>query len=117
MNVFHDDLQTRWNTFSIFEQMANIGAEVGRAIKWRQKDNGEMSKNAFYRCLELIDYTIDDAKNRNRLKEITRMREMLVDYFAGDNIYQSTDKSWNTYFYYFNFAARNPNAVLQNPIV
>lgn len=107
MSVFHDGLQTRWKTFSITEQMANIGAEVGRTITWKNKNNYEMSKNAFYRCLELIDFTIDDSKNRNRLKEITRVREMLVDYFTGDNIYKSTDEAWNKYFYYFNFAARN----------
>ena len=107
MNIFHTDLQERWKSFSIFEQMANIGAEVGRTINWKKKNNKEMCKNAFYRSLELIDFTIEDSKNRNRLKEITRMREMLVDYFAGDNIYHSTDEAWNKYFYYFNYAARN----------
>ncbi len=107
MNIFHTELQERWKSFSIFEQMANIGAEVGRTITWKNKNNKEMSKNALYRSLELIDFTIDDRKNRNCLKEITRMRELLVDYFAGDNIYHSTDEGWNKYFYYFNYAARN----------
>lgn len=106
MNIFHKDLVGRWNQFSIFEQMANIGAEVGRAINWKNKKNGEMSKNAFYRALELIDFTVDDYKNINSLKEILRMRELLVDYLMGDNIYHSTDLGWEKYFYQFNFAAR-----------
>lgn len=106
MSIFHKDLVGRWNQFSIFEQMANIGAEVGRAINWRNKKNEEMSKNAFYRALELIDFTVDDKKNLDSLKEILRMRELLVDYLMGDNIYHSTDVSWNKYFYQFNFAAR-----------
>ena len=106
MNIFHKDLVGRWNQFSIFEQMANIGAEVGRAINWRNKKNNEMSKNAFYRALELIDFTVDDNKNINSLKEILIMRELLVDYLMGENIYHSTDKSWEKYFYPFNFAAR-----------
>ena len=106
MNIFHKDLVGRWNQFSIFAQMANIGAEVGRAINWRNKKNNEMSKNAFYRALELIDFTVDDNKNINSLKEILIMRELLVDYLMGDNIYHSTDKSWEKYFYPFNFAAR-----------
>ena len=105
MNLFHSGLVSRWNQFSIFEQMANIGAEVGRTISWRKK-NKEMSKNAFYRALELIDFSINDKKNKNSLKEILRVRELLVDYFTGDNIYQSTDKQWEKYFYPFNFAAR-----------
>jgi hypothetical protein len=105
-NIFHTELAARWSTFSIFEQMANIGAEVGRSISWRKKGNTEMSKNAFYRALELIDFSIDDVKNRSSLKEILRMRELLVDYYLGDNIYKSTDKGWDKYFYYFNIAAR-----------
>jgi hypothetical protein len=107
MNIYHKDLASRWNKFSIFEQMANIGAEVGRAVNWRKKNNEAFSKQAFYRALELLDFSIDDPKNKNSLKEILRMREILVDYFMGDNLYQSTDKNWNKYFYYFNFAARN----------
>lgn len=107
MNTFHSDLEQRWDQFTIFEQMANIGAEVGRAINWRKKGNEDMSKNAFYRALELIDFTINDLSKRNSLKEILRVRETLVDYFAGDNIYKSSDEGWNKYFYPFNFAARN----------
>jgi len=107
MKIFHTDLVDRWKNFSIYEQMANIGAEVGRAINWKKKNNQQMSQNAFYRALELIDFTIDDKKNKNSLKEILRVREVLADYFMGENIYCSTDKSWEKYFYYFNLAARN----------
>lgn len=107
MNLFHKDLQVRWQTFSIHEQMANIGAEVGRAINWNKKNNQEMSRNAFYRSLELLDFTIDDPKNKNRLSEVLRVREILADYFIGDNIYHSSEKQWEKYFYYFNYAARN----------
>lgn len=106
MKIFHRDLVLRWNKYSVFEQMANIGAEVGRAISWRKKGNKIMSRHAFYRALELIDFSINDPKNANPLKEILRVREMLVDYFQGDNIYHSTDEAWEKYFYYFNLAAR-----------
>lgn len=106
MKIFHQQTKNRWHQHSLIEQMANIGAEVGRAINWRNKNNPEMSKNAFYRALELIDFTIDDPKNKNSLKEILRVREMLVDYFEGDNIYHSTDGDWEKYFYFFTFAAR-----------
>lgn len=105
MNIFHQELKNRWHQFSLVEQMANIGAEVGRAINWRKKGKEEIWKNAFYRALELIDFTVADPKNKNSLKEILRLREVLVDYFFGDNIYHSTDKDWGKYFYYFNFAA------------
>lgn len=97
----------RWQKLSFFEQMANIGSEVQRAINWREK-NPEYSKLAFERTLELIDLTITDKKNhvRGRLKELLRTRELLVDYFCCDNIYKTNDKIWQNYFFAFNYAAR-----------
>ncbi|EKD65211.1 MAG: hypothetical protein ACD_50C00153G0008 [uncultured bacterium] len=105
-NIFHTGLEERWNSFSLPEQMANIGAEVGRTINWKRKKNIKMSTNSFYRSLELLDLTINDKKNKNSLKEIVRVREALVDFFIGDNIYKSSNKLWEKYFLYFNLAAR-----------
>ena len=97
----------RWKTLTFFEQMANIGSDVERTMKWKEKDNAEYSRMAFERSLELLDLTIADEKNTARLKELLRLRETLADYFAFDNIYQSSEKSWRNYFYAFTFAARN----------
>ncbi len=107
MTIYHKDLQPRWKDFSIYDQMANIGAEIGRAINWRKKKNKVMSQAAFYRALELLDFTVDDKKNNIRLQEILRVREVLVDDFFGDNIYHSSDEQWEKYFYYYNLIARN----------
>lgn len=104
--MFHTELADRWHSFSIFEQMANIGAEVGRSINWKKKSREEMTRNALYRALELIDFTVSDPKNKNSLKEILRMREVLLDHMVGDNVYKSTEKDWEKYFYYFTLAAR-----------
>lgn len=106
MNYQHKSLaKGRWFEFPLLEQMANIGSEVERAISWRQK-NQDYSKQAFYRALELLSLTIDDPKNKTRLKELTRLYEVLVDYFAGENHYGSSDKLWRNYFSPFNYAAR-----------
>jgi hypothetical protein len=104
-NVYHSGLENRWSSFSIIEQMANIGAEVGRAINWKKKNNNEMSTNALYRALELIDLTAKDKKNRNSLKEILRVREALVDFIVGTNIYSTTSEQWEKYFFHFNLAS------------
>jgi hypothetical protein len=107
MNIQHKSLAAgRWKELNFIHQMANIGSEVERSIKWKNKGNSEYSKLAFYRALELIDLTVADEKNRPRLKEICRVREILADFFAFDNIYKSTDKSWQTYFNCFTYAAR-----------
>jgi hypothetical protein len=107
MNVQHKNLaEGRWNSLSFVEQMANIGSEVERAIKWREKRNAQYSQMAFERALELLDFTVADEKNKKRLKELLRLREMLADYFAFENSYQSSDKSFQNYFSAFNLAAR-----------
>ena len=96
----------RWQKLTFFEQMANVGSEVERAIKWKNKGNAGYSRMAFERALELLDLTIANEKGYIHLRELTRVGETLADYFAFENSYNSTDKSWQNYFYAFNFAAR-----------
>ncbi len=96
----------RWQKVPFFEQMANIGSEVERAINWRQKGNLEYSRLACERALELLDLTIDDAKNQRRLRELLRLREVLADYFYSSNFFSSSDILWKNYFFPFNWAAR-----------
>ncbi len=108
MTFQHQDLASgHWRDFSLVEQMANIGSEVERAIKWRGRGDEKTSMSAFIRALELFDLTIGDPKNRKRLKEITRARELFCDFFVGDNIYKQTSLQWQKYFFAFNYAARN----------
>lgn len=96
----------RWKKLAFFEQMANIGSEVERAIKWKNKGNAEYSRMAFERALELLDLTVENERSKSRLRELMRVRETLVDYFAFENSYGSSDEKWQKYFYAFNFAAR-----------
>lgn len=96
----------RWHKLTFVEQMANIGSEIERTVTWKKKGNREYCRLAFERALELLDLTVNDGKNRKKLKEVTRVRESLADHFVFDNSYNSTDQSWQKYFYFFNFAAR-----------
>lgn len=89
------------------EKMANIGSEVGRALKWRSKGRVDYSQNAFERALELIDLTLDVPSNFAYLKEVARVREALIDYFLGTNQFGSTDPLWQKYFDHFAYAARS----------
>lgn len=107
MNYQHKTLAAgHWKKFNLLEQLANVGSEVERAISWREKGNKDYSQRAFERALELLDLTMADAKNKKRLKEITRVRELLVDYFWGENYFGSTDELWRKYFYPLTYAAR-----------
>ena len=95
----------RWSRFSLIEQLANVGSEVERALTWRNKRNPEYSRLAILRALELLGLTVADPRHRRRLKELTRLREALLDDFFGDNAYGSTEKSWHAYFYAYGYAA------------
>jgi hypothetical protein len=104
MNLHKELAAGRWFELSLIEQLANIGMDIERTIRWKQKGKIEHSQHAFERALDLISLTISDPKHKGRLKEITRMREALIDYFIYSNEYNSTDELWTKYFYPFNYA-------------
>jgi predicted metal-dependent phosphoesterase TrpH len=107
MNAIHRECTGgRWNTLTCCEQLANVGSEIERAIRWKRKGNSRYMNLAFDRALELLDLTIADAKNRRRLRELVRTREALADYFVFENSYNSSDKIWRNYFNGFAYAAR-----------
>ena len=107
MNIQHKELAGgRWRRLTFVEQMANIGSEVQRALNWKLRSNEAYCQQAFERALELIDFSIDDSRNFSRLKELTRVREAMVDYFVGTNQFSSTEASWEKYFLGFAYAAR-----------
>lgn len=107
MSYQHKDLASgRWNSLSLPEQMANIGSEVERALNWQARNNIAYSQKAFERALELLGLAIDSASGYARLKELTRAREAIVDYFAGSNQFGSTQASWRKYFLPFAYSVR-----------
>ena len=107
MNCQHKSLAGgRWKKLSLSEQMANIGSEVERALNWRAKNNSDYAQKAFERALELTDLTIENIANYAHLKEITRLREAIIDYFSGTNQFKSTESLWRNYFSHFTYAAR-----------
>ncbi len=107
MPAIHADLANgRFSQMSFCEQMANIGSEVERALNWKQRKNIEYTKKAFDRAHDLIAITISGLTDIHRLRELSRVREALNDYFIGDNQYQSTSASWRKYFMHFAYAVR-----------
>ena len=95
----------RWFSFSLAEQLGNIGSEVNRAIQAR--NDAERFDRAIIRALELFDLTLSDSRWRKRLKEIARAREVFCDAAYGHSEYNTTLEDLNTYFFYFALAARS----------
>ena len=107
MTAQHRELAAgRWRTLSFLEQMANIGSEVSRCFAWQRKGKPDYSTRAFHRALELLDLTVADPRNVNRLRELLRVREALADHIAFDNEYHTSEESWQKYFLGFAHGAR-----------
>jgi len=106
MSSIHKELANgKWKNFSFFDQMGNIWSEIGRCANWNKKRDKKMGQQAFEMGLELLDLTIEDPKNKNKLLELCLLREMLADHFYFSNEYNSTDEQWDAYFYPFAYAA------------
>lgn len=97
----------RWHELSLCEQLGNVGSEVSRALRARETKNQERLDGALDRMLELLDLTIADPRHRTRLRELCRTREVLCDFFFGENEYRSTGESLDKYFFAFALAARS----------
>jgi hypothetical protein len=107
--LIHKELADgRWFTFSIFEQLGNVGSEFERAAKAFQGGNHERFEKAFERMTELLDLTIEDPKWRTpcRLRELLRLREEVCDVFHGNEVYGTSIDTLRKYFLYFGIAAR-----------
>ena len=95
----------RWHQLSLAEQLANVGAEVGR-MRRRQATAAPAASGAFERALELLDLTLADPRWRGRRKEIARAREMLCDAAFGGREYGTTLEDLDRYFLAFAVLAR-----------
>ncbi|MFN8062432.1 MAG: hypothetical protein U0Q12_24990 [Vicinamibacterales bacterium] len=98
----------RWHTLPLVEQLGHVGSEVSRASRWQSR-NPDLARGALHRALELLDLTLADPRLRGspaRLREVARAREVVVDFFAGSNVYHSTSSSIQKYFDAYAMAAR-----------
>ena len=100
----------RWREFSILEQMGNIGSEVGRSFSAQRAGDDKRMHGAIDRALELFDLTIQDPKNRMRLKEVCRAREVFCGFFFEGPTYGYTPEIFEQYFMTFALAARKPSS-------
>lgn len=103
---YNDSLGSRWKTFSLFEQLGNIGSEVARTRHWQGKDQETFWKSV-ERTLEFFYLTLDDPRwHLIRRREIMRAREVFCDAVLGGKEYGSSLKEFTSYFLFFAYAAR-----------
>jgi hypothetical protein len=94
----------RWGRMTMYEQMGNIGSEVGRALAAKRRGDQQSMRGALYRGLDLFDVTAELwAKQKSpRTKELLRAREQFVEAIITDK----NDDRLEDYFMPFALAAR-----------
>lgn len=90
----------KWRKMTIFEQMGNIGSEVGRAFSAKRRGDEAAMNGALYRGLDLFDATAEQLAQQKspKLREVLRAREQFAEL---------KDESLEQYFMNFALAARN----------
>lgn len=100
----YDFDKSAWWRMDIFEQMGNIGMEVGRALRAKHSGNVQNTRGALYRGLDLLDASVEQlAKDKSpRLREVLRARELFVQTIMTED----EDPKLEDYFMHFAFTAR-----------
>jgi hypothetical protein len=98
----------RWAQLTFYEQMGNIGAEVGRAIIAHRNGNTVREDRAIDRAIDLFSATVEvliGTKYSYRLKEALRARDEFLRLFF-DGTFEEDADNIDRYFMYFAYAAR-----------
>lgn len=101
MNNHFDE--EKWASLSFYEQMGNIGSEVGRAMNALRRGDEQALQGAYYRGLDLIDATAKDLGTRGRRKELLRARELFSEAVET----KIADQKLDDYFMSFALLARS----------
>lgn len=92
------NLRKKWFGMSVEDQISNVGSEVNRALNWQARGNEIRAVNFCKKAKELLQLSIEDPKNRNRIGEFFNCICELDDYFSGENLYETTPEMMRKYY-------------------
>ena len=98
--------QQKWQTLTFYQQIGNIASELSRAIRFKDQNDVERMNFSLWRLLELLGLTIDDQKNKFRLRELCRFKELISDWYCQTHEYEFNPESLKRYSLGFVMLAR-----------
>lgn len=98
--------QQKWQTLTFYQQIGNIASELSRAILFKDQNSVEHMNFSLWRLLELLGLTIDDQKNKFRLRELCRFKELISDWYCQTHEYEFNPESLKRYSLGFVMLAR-----------
>lgn len=99
--ISHSFDREKWAKLTLFEQLGNIGSEVGRAMNAIRRNDETSLQGAFDRGIDLIDATAAGMP-LHRKRELLRARELFAEAF----INRQVDDKLDAYFMQYAIAAR-----------
>jgi len=120
--IHHELASGRWHAMTLANQVANVGSEYERALRWKGQGNAEYFEGALARMLELLDLTIEDPRWSNRrLRKLRRLREIICGELFSEVRQYSNSRDLRKYFFRVGimaneqrYAARNYRSAIGN---
>lgn len=110
-SALHGGLAARWGSFSLSEQLANVGSEVERAVRAHGTHHASRFNSALARALELFDLTAADPRWAGaRRREILRGREEFCRLFFDPSVAPGSAAGLRRYFFHFAVLANRQRA-------
>lgn len=92
------DREMSWFSMPVSMQISNVGSEVARAIRYKNKGEQQKAENFCNKAIEFLKIIEADPKNKHRKGEFDFCIEELNDYFLGNNGYHTTDEKLKRYY-------------------
>lgn len=92
------DQTVSWFAMPIGVQISNVGSEVHRAIRWKNRGNVQKKTSFCMKAIEFLELMKKDPKNLYRKGELDCCINELLDYLLGDNIYNTTEEQLIKYY-------------------
>ena len=93
----------RWNKFTLPQKLGNIGSEVARARLCEEKGDQNGRNAALKRVLEMLDLVIQFPSTPGQKKELSRVRELISSWHAGQKLSDNSPSLLEEYFTQFAF--------------
>ena len=96
--INNPQIQEKWFSMTIGEQISNIGSEVIRADKWKARGDTKRMRGFYNAAIRFLRLSIIDPKNSAVVSELNLCIDELADYFIGDNIWQTSSETLRRYY-------------------
>lgn len=92
------DKTVNWFAMPIGVQISNVGSEVHRAIRWKNRGDVQKKKSFCMKAIEFLELMKKDPKNQHRKGELDCCIDELQDYLMGENLYHTTEEQLVRYY-------------------